>query len=190
MEIYTNLNKIFFPGFHCQKVKPQFGTLLLALSFSSLALRITFTLVVLWGGCQVTQRSTNLHCTSKLHKSSYWAYKSIINIICLFYLVFSGISKAASQLDWIKPKNLKRNKLLKPNVSPACNAYLKWFTNTKSKCGYPGGIAVLCALVVLLLLLQHWSSHCIYTVLGSYRWSSSWLGRLHKAKCNTMLRSM
>ena len=65
-------------------------------------------------------------------------------------------------------KNLKRNKLLKPNVSPACIGCLEWFTNNKSKYSCPVGTAGLYSFVVLLLLLQHWSSQDMYTLLGTY----------------------
>ena len=36
-----------------------------------------------------------------------------------------GTEKAASQSDGIKIKNLKENKLPKPNASPACNGCLE-----------------------------------------------------------------
>ena len=51
----------------------------------NLAMGIMFTLVVLQGVCKVMPRSILLHCTSKLHKSSYWAYKSNINIAYLYF---------------------------------------------------------------------------------------------------------
>ena len=55
----------------------------------SLALGIILTLVVLLWGCQVTPISTLLYCTSKLHKSSYWAHQSNINATHLYFF-YSG----------------------------------------------------------------------------------------------------
>ena len=53
-------------------------------------------------------------------------------------------------------------------IRTACIGYLEWFTKTKSKCSSPVGTAGLCGFVVLLLLLQHWSSQHICTMLGPY----------------------
>ena len=53
-------------------------------------------------------------------------------------------------------------------VSPAYIGSLERFTNTKSKYTCPVGTAGLCGFVVLLLLLQNWSSQHVYTVLGPY----------------------
>ena len=54
------------------------------------------------------------------------------------------------------------------HANPACIGCLEWFTNTKSKCGCPIVTAGLCGFVVLLLLLQHWSTQCVCAVLGLY----------------------
>ena len=69
------------------------------------------------------------------------------------------------------------------SVCPGCNACLKLFTHTKSKCTCIVGTADLCGLVVLLLLflflllllllflllrlllLQHWSNHVKVDIL-------------------------